>query len=226
MAFLGLRHRGKYAEFLRDTTKLFLRYLFGWWTKVAPGGGLLATVLPWELNLAIMPSRILGGLALSGYLLCLLTSCTPKAAVFGGETGRFGASFDHYAINVDDVDETVAFYQRVLALEEVYDGTEKDNISWLSLGNGMSLHVIESDRSGVSLQKGVHLSIAVREFDRLVQHLRDINLQFFSWQGVPMQSNGRPDGVRQVYFKDLDGYWTEVNDARVVWEQGYTKTRK
>ncbi len=148
--------------------------------------------------------------------LSALTSCTPKAAVFGTETGRFGASFDHYAINVDDVDESVAFYQRVLALEEIHDGTEKDNIRWLSLGNGMGLHVIESDRSQVRLQKGVHLSISVNAFDAFVEHLRTINLQFFSWQGVPMESNGRPDGVRQVYFKDLDGYWIEVNDARGV----------
>lgn len=173
-----------------------------------------------------MRINIFSGVLLTIGLLCLLTSCTPKAAVFGGETGRFGASFDHFAINVDDVDESVAFYQKVLALEEIYDGTEKDNIRWLSLGNGMSLHVIESDRSGVQLQKGVHLSIAVRAFDQFVQHLRDINLQFFSWQGVPMQSNGRPDGVRQVYFKDLDGYWTEVNDARVVWENSPTKQLK
>ncbi len=61
-------------------------------------------------------------------LLASLSTCTPKAASFGTETGRFGASFDHYAINVDDVDESVAFYQRVLALVEVYDGTEKENI--------------------------------------------------------------------------------------------------
>lgn len=150
--------------------------------------------------------------------LLFLTSCTPKAAVFGTETGQFGASFDHYAINVDDVNESVAFYQKVLGLAEIEDGTGKDNIRWLSLGNGMGLHVIESDNSEVRLQKGVHLSISVREFPAFVQHLRDINLQFFSWQGVPMETNGRPDGVTQVYFKDLDGYWIEVNDSRVVGE--------
>ncbi|MEO0734343.1 MAG: VOC family protein [Bacteroidota bacterium] len=155
---------------------------------------------------------------------CLLLSslaCTPRTtATFGATNGPYGASFDHYAINVDDVDESVAFYQKVLGLEEIYDGTGKDNIRWLSLGNGMSLHVIEADNEAVRLQKGVHLSISVQEFDQFVQHLRDINLQFFSWQGVPMQSNSRPDGVRQVYFKDLDGYWTEVNDSRVVWAKG------
>jgi lactoylglutathione lyase len=24
----------------------------------------------------------------------------------------------------------------------------------------------------------------------------------------------RPDGVRQIYFQDPDGYWIEVNDAK------------
>jgi catechol 2,3-dioxygenase-like lactoylglutathione lyase family enzyme len=148
--------------------------------------------------------------------LMLLSACTPKAIPFGQETGLYGASFDHYAINVDNLDESVTFYQKVLALEEIYDGTEKDNIRWLSLGNGMSLHVIQSDNSEVRTQKGVHLSISVNRFDEFVQHLRDIKLQFFSWQGVPMESNSRPDGARQVYFKDPDGYWLEINDARVL----------
>ncbi|NJC24636.1 VOC family protein [Neolewinella antarctica] len=156
-------------------------------------------------------------------ILCILFGCSPKPAAFGAANGRYLASFDHYAINVDDVDEAVRFYQRVLDLEEIQDGTGKDNIRWLSLGNGMSLHVIEADRSEVRTQKGVHLSVSVLEFTAFVQHLRDINLQFYSWQGVPMEANKRGDGVSQVYFKDLDGYWVEVNDGRAVWEQSPTR---
>ncbi len=147
-------------------------------------------------------------------LLLTLLSCTPKAVPFGQETGLYQASFDHYAINVDNLEESVRFYQTVFALEEIYDGTGKDNIRWLSLGNGMGLHVIESDRSEVRTQKGVHLAISVGRFEAFVDHLRDINIQFWSWQGVPMQTNGRPDGVNQVYLKDPDGYWIEVNDGR------------
>lgn len=145
-----------------------------------------------------------------------LLTCARPAQPFGAADGPFGVTFDHYAINVDDVDQSVAFYQRVLGLSEIPDGTKKDNIRWLSLGHGLSLHVIETDRSLIRLQKGVHLSVSVADFDRFVAHLRALPLQFFSWQGVPMQSNGRPDGVRQVYFKDPDGYWVEVNDARRV----------
>lgn len=150
--------------------------------------------------------------------ISLFVSCSPRVTDFGVETGKFAANFDHYAINVDDLNESVRFYQKVLDLQEIENGTKKAHIRWLSLGNGMSLHVIESDRSGVKLQKGVHLSISVGAFEEFVAHLRSINLKFYSWQGAPMQTNARPDGVSQVYFQDLDGYWIEVNDSRAIAE--------
>lgn len=162
-------------------------------------------------------------------LLCccfLLASCGSRprpAAVFGTETGRFQASFDHYAINVDDLDRSVDWYRQVFGLEEITNGTGKDHIRWLSLGNGMSLHVIESDRSQLRLQKGVHLAIAVGEFDAFVDQLRELELPFESWQGEPLESNDRPDGVRQVYLKDPDGYWIEVNDGRLGWRKQQSK---
>ena len=149
-------------------------------------------------------------------LFVLACACAPRAPVFGVATGPWGVSFDHYAINVDNLAQSTAFYQRVLGLAEIEDGTGKDHIRWFSLGNGMSLHVIEADRSAVRLQKGVHLSVAVADFDGFVAHLRQLGLRFWSWQGVPDTSNGRPDGVRQVYLQDPDGYWIEVNDNRVV----------
>ena len=32
--------------------------------------------------------------------------------------------------------------------------------------------------------------------------------------GKPQTVQVRVDGVKQIYFKDPDGYWIEVNDAR------------
>lgn len=149
----------------------------------------------------------------------LLTACSPQITTFGTETGRFQASFDHYAINVDDLDRSIGFYQQVFALDEITNGTGKENIRWLSLGEGMGLHIIETDRSELRLQKGVHLAIAVARFDEFVAHLRDIGVNFETWQGVPFETNSRPDGVRQVYLQDPDGYWIEVNDGRMGWLQ-------
>ena len=156
-------------------------------------------------------------------LLALLSTCAPRLQPFGAETGDYRASFDHYAINVEDLGRTIDFYQRVFGLEEVKNGTGKDNIRWLSLGAGMALHVIETDRTQLRLQKGVHLAVAVGEFDAFVEHLRAIDQPFETWTGVPLETNDRPDGVKQVYFQDPDGYWIEVNDGRLGWSNARVK---
>ncbi|MBB4077847.1 catechol 2,3-dioxygenase-like lactoylglutathione lyase family enzyme [Lewinella aquimaris] len=149
-------------------------------------------------------------------LLLPLLSCSPRLDPFGTETGDYLASFDHYAINVENLNRSIDFYQQVFGLDEVHNGTGKENIRWLSLGAGMALHVIETDRSQLRLQKGVHMAISVGRFDEFVEHLRDIELPFETWQGVALESNDRPDGVRQVYFQDPDGYWIEVNNGRIL----------
>lgn len=150
-------------------------------------------------------------------LAVLLFGCTPRLSDFGSETGGYRASFDHYAINVEDLDRSIDFYQKIFDLAEITNGTGKDHIRWLSLGEGMALHVIEADRSELRLQKGVHLAIAVERFDDFVAHLRVLGQNFETWTGKPLQTNDRPDGVRQVYLQDPDGYWIEVNDGRLGW---------
>jgi catechol 2,3-dioxygenase-like lactoylglutathione lyase family enzyme len=148
-----------------------------------------------------------------------LSTCATPPATFGLESGQFDLSFDHYAINVDDLNRSAEFYVRVFNLPEIDNGTQKPNIRWFALGNGMSLHVIETDRSQLRLQKGVHLAVSVRAFDQFVDHLRALDVPFENWPGEKLVTNSRPDGVRQVYLQDPDGYWVEVNDGRVAWEQ-------
>ncbi|THH41353.1 VOC family protein [Neolewinella litorea] len=150
-------------------------------------------------------------------------SCTPQLAPFGEGNGPFRASFDHYAINVDDLQESADFYQTVFQLDTIFNGTGKDRRVWFSLGNGMALHIIETDVADVKTTKGVHLCMAVADFDGFVQHLRDKNIPFETWLGEAMKSNTRPDGVNQVYIQDPDGYWVEVNDNRTLWEKNRSK---
>ncbi|WP_116124261.1 VOC family protein [Lewinella sp. IMCC34183] len=161
-------------------------------------------------------------------LLCLgitllALSCSPKIAPFGEANGAYGASFDHYAINVTDLDRSAEFYMHTFALDTIYNGTGNDRRVWMSLGEGMALHIIETDRADVTTTKGVHLCMAVNDFAGFVQHLRDENIAFETWTGEKMKSNKRPDGVQQVYVQDPDGYWIEVNDNRMLWEKNRAK---
>ncbi len=159
--------------------------------------------------------RLLIGLVLG----TLMVSCTPKLTPFGAENGTFRASFDHYAINVVDLQRSADFYRRAFALDTVYNGTANDRRVWFSLGEGMALHIIETDTVDVKTTKGVHLCIAMEDFAAFVQHLRDAAIPFETWTGEANLSNKRPDGVSQVYLQDPDGYWVEVNDNRRMWAQ-------
>jgi lactoylglutathione lyase len=39
-------------------------------------------------------------------------------------------------------------------------------------------------------------------------------IEYENWAGQKMTVTTRVDGVKQIYFKDPDGYWIEINDAR------------
>lgn len=122
--------------------------------------------------------------------------------------------FDHYAVIVSDLDRSAEFYQDVVGLEEVFDATEKEHIRWFSLGNGTSLHVIQSDEySQVKVHKPVHLSLAVNDLGDFIEAISEAGVPYENWPGTADTTNVRPDGVTQIYFQDPDGYWIEVNDA-------------
>ena len=125
----------------------------------------------------------------------------------------FQVAIDHYAINVADLDQSVAFYQEVFGLKEIKDGTEQPHIRWFRLGSSQELHIIEVDSLDKKIPKGVHIALAVGDFDRFRESIEKRNLNYYDWPGSASQISTRPDKVRQLYFQDPDGYWVEVNDG-------------
>jgi lactoylglutathione lyase len=50
--------------------------------------------------------------------------------------------------------------------------------------------------------------------DDFIKILKQGKIAFEDWQGKPNSVTLRVDGVKQIYFKDPDGYWIEINDAK------------
>ncbi|MEL6274098.1 MAG: VOC family protein, partial [Bacteroidota bacterium] len=122
----------------------------------------------------------------------------------------------HLAIIVSDLERSVAFYENVIGLKQIKNGTGLDHSRWFDLGHGTSLHVIQSDRvEEIELNKLVHLSLTVRNLGDFIDVMRKDHpaVPFENWPGQPDTTNVRPDGITQIYFQDPDGYWIEVNDA-------------
>ena len=43
--------------------------------------------------------------------------------------------------------------------------------------------------------------------------LEQNKIEYENWAGEKNAVTKRVDGVQQIYFKDPDGYWIEINDA-------------
>ena len=119
--------------------------------------------------------------------------------------------FDHYALLVRDLDSTAIFYQKILGLKEIEDQTQLDHIRWLSMGGKTELHLIEQKDFKVSDVIGVHLALRVSDLNAFMKKLSSHHIFFKNWFGLPGRTNTRPDGIRQVYLQDPNGYWIEVN---------------
>lgn len=125
---------------------------------------------------------------------------------------EFELTFDHNAILVKDLTESSNFYLNIIGLKEIENKTEKSHIRWFSLGGNSSLHVIEDKKHKVPDVKGLHFALHTKNLDAFIEHLKENNIYFENWPGEANTTNTRPDGVRQVYLKDPNGYWIEVNE--------------
>ena len=128
-------------------------------------------------------------------------------------TGIFEPTFDHYTIIVSDLQQSVNFYEDVIGLKQIPNKTQKAHIRWFAIGSHQELHVVEQDPKDIRVNKGVHLCLTLSNMEEFMLHLKDHGVPFENVSGESGVSNTRPDGIKQIYFQDPDGYWIEINDV-------------
>ena len=121
--------------------------------------------------------------------------------------------FDHMALKCKDVKVSAAWYQKVFETVEIENKTGNQAITWVSLGDA-ELHLTPfRDTLPVVPHKSHHIAIANHDIVGLTARLDAMGVTWESWSGTQHKIASRPDGVKQIYFQDPDGYWIEVNDA-------------
>ena len=120
--------------------------------------------------------------------------------------------FNHIALSVKDVDESVKFYQDVLQLKEIKNTASDSKTRWLSLGEGKQLHLIPRPNAEIKINKSVHFALSTTDLDAFIIHLKALNIEYSDWPNTPNKDYIRKDGIRQVYFQDPNGYWIEINE--------------
>lgn len=133
---------------------------------------------------------------------------------YSSAQNNFNFKKDHDALQVKDLEVAAYFYKEILGLEEIPNGGLGDHIRWFQLTDRVQIHLIESENE-IEKNKGVHMAINTDKLDQFMDFLNSRNIRFENWPGKKGTTNDRPDGVRQIYFQDPDGYWIEANDGEL-----------
>ena len=125
-----------------------------------------------------------------------------------------GFKKDHDAILVKDVNASAKFYGEILGLKEIPNGGLPDHIRWFQLEDNIQLHLIESEELPEK-HKGFHMALNTSDLEKFMLFLKEKDIAFENWGGEANTTNTRPDGVKQIYLQDPDGYWIEINDNQL-----------
>lgn len=134
-------------------------------------------------------------------------------ALNGQKESDIKLTFNHLSLSVKDLNQSVQFYEDLLGLKEITNRTQMEGIRWFSLGEGKELHLISIIKEPVMINKAVHFALTTKNMNTLIEKLKVNKIEYSDWLGKPNTINIRPDGIQQIYFKDPDGYWIEVNSV-------------
>ncbi|WP_288883988.1 VOC family protein [Pedobacter panaciterrae] len=146
-------------------------------------------------------------------IVLTLVMLTPfQKSMAQAEKKQQGAVLNHIAVYVTDLAKSTAFYKDVFDLEIIPEPFKDGKHTWFSIGPAGHLHLIQGAKAGVEHDKNEHLCFSVPSVDKFITLLNVKKIEFEDWVGTRKAVTLRVDGIKQVYFKDPDGHWLEVND--------------
>ncbi|AKP51816.1 VOC family protein [Cyclobacterium amurskyense] len=121
---------------------------------------------------------------------------------------------NHYAVYARNLIETNKFYSDIIGLQKIEDPFKDDKHTWFDIGCGLSVHVIERDQPWKEqlVDRTNHVCFCVTDLEAFMEKLNKHQVPFGDSKGSNGKVNLRPDGIRQIFFQDPNGYWIEIND--------------
>ncbi len=124
------------------------------------------------------------------------------------------ARLNHIARYVADLNSSTIFYRDIIGLDTIPEPFHDGKHTWFSIGPKQHLHIIQGATVSLQHPKNSHLCFTVESVEAFAAILTKSNIVYENLAGEIDAITTRVDGVKQIYFKDPDGYWLEINDAR------------
>jgi lactoylglutathione lyase len=156
-------------------------------------------------------------IAIGALLACIPASLTAQNPSFDtnkkiSNTKPATIRANHVALYVTNLATSTRFYQELIGLDTIPEPFHDKKHTWFSIGGKAHLHLIQGRTTEPVPSKNSHICFSTSRLDELIKTLNRENIPFEDWAGHPAGVTRRVDGVRQIYFKDPDGYWIEIND--------------
>lgn len=119
---------------------------------------------------------------------------------------------NHIAVHVSDLQKAAEFYQTVFELESIPEPFKIGRHAWFSLGAAGQLHLVQNEKSNMVHDKHDHICFSVASIDAFTKKLEAMKIAYENWAGDQRAIHIRVDGIKQIFFKDPDGHWLEVNN--------------
>jgi lactoylglutathione lyase len=136
---------------------------------------------------------------------------------FAGKTAfcqQAKPTLNHIAVFVFNLNTSTDFYSNIIGLDTIPEPFHDGKHSWFSIGPKSHLHLIQGANKITAHDKNNHLCFTVYSVAEFIKILDKNSIEYENWAGEKQKITTRVDGVKQIYFKDPDGYWIEINDAK------------
>jgi lactoylglutathione lyase len=136
------------------------------------------------------------------------------ACLLLSEPRAVSPELDHATVHVRDLKKSTEFYEQVMELKQIPEPFKDGRHVWFRAGAHDQLHVVGGATEVTPHDIEVHLAFRVESLPEFLAHLDQMQVKYRSFGEDKKVATSRPDGVKQVYLQDPDGYWIEVNDDR------------
>ncbi len=126
-----------------------------------------------------------------------------------------GVFLNHIALSVQNLPVSAHFYGHVLQLPPLPEPFKIGRHAWFKIGQNLSLHLIAGAAQPSFAPIDAHLAFTVPDLVIFADRLRQLKVAYQSVLGERETFTIRPDGIRQLFLQDPDGYWLEVNDEKM-----------
>ena len=122
--------------------------------------------------------------------------------------------FNHQTIFVVDINKSAEFYEKVMMFKRIAEPFHDNRHIWLAIGEHSQLHIVQGAERVVDHDINIHMAFTVPSVEEFAKHLDGLKIKYGNWAQSSTQPQLRPDGIKQIYLQDPDGYWIEVNDDK------------